>query len=236
MPKQISFTVPASIAIGDIRRHTDPSSAVHGFLMAVFGEGIPRPFTYSVKNDALFVAGYTDMDKERALRAIARNCPDRLFAQINWETVIKISDVPDPVEGGRYIFRLKTLPLERVGTSSGVDGRNRRFDCYLNHVRKSKAQGVEPLSREEIYTQWLRKRLPGAKLEDCMVSYTTTALVRGDHPDYGRRKMEKVNVPEAVYSGTVVVEDPSAFLTGVTRGIGTQKAFGYGMVLYSEAF
>ena len=89
-------------------------------------------------------------------------------------------------------------------------------------------RGEMPRSREQVYTDWLRKRLESrgaARLEGATLAmFQRTRAIRKLHrpPSEG---------PHALMRGTMTISDPAEFARLVAGGIGRHKAYGYGMLL-----
>ena len=81
-------------------------------------------------------------------------------------------------------------------------------------------------TREEVYLDWLAKRLsPAADLDretSRLHKFQRRVVVRG-----GKR----IDGPDATILGTLTVQDPQAFADCLARGIGRHRAYGYGMLL-----
>jgi len=95
---------------------------------------------------------------------------------------------------------------------------------------------MRALDTEGIYLAWLTAalaRCPGQTAAGIRVTgYRSTSCLRKNHTNGGRRE---VILPEVFGSGTMNITDPAAFATGLARGIGRHRAFGFGMLLLRPA-
>ena len=107
-------------------------------------------------------------------------------------------------------------------------------------------KGEMPLTREQVYAQWLAdhlktrsrqdqgKDLPlkgGANLDTESVTLVSFQRTRA-HRKLHRRHIEG---PDAVMRGILTVTDPDAFAETLAHGIGRHRAYGYGMLLLRPA-
>jgi CRISPR system Cascade subunit CasE len=84
----------------------------------------------------------------------------------------------------------------------------------------------KPGTREEVYLSWLADRLGSAATLDL----TSSRLASFERSE-ARRNGRRVEGPDAVIHGTLLVGDPGAFTEALAKGIGRHRAYGYGMLL-----
>lgn len=63
----------------------------------------------------------------------------------------------------------------------------------------------------------------------------STVVRRSALQNEGGRPKTPVQGPDAVFTGVLQVQDPTAFAALVARGIGRHRAFGFGMLLLKPA-
>lgn len=139
------------------------------------------------------------------------------------------------------------------------DGDRRKsieVDAFLAALRKADRElgprGTRPdLDRETVYRDWLIQRLaPAAHLDRFAITQCERALLLR-RPSRNKKtgevrplqtvgavrkqKGEGGGGPAAVLSGTLTIQDPSAFSALLTHGIGRHRAFGFGMLLLKPA-
>jgi len=222
----------------------DLGYALHGLLIAVFGEAAPQPFAYDeVRQDLL---AYTTLSTEEISRHAALADPDAAQALGLCATVENAGFQlrPFPVlwpEGHLLRFQVRVRPIVRESKT----GRER--DAFLAAV--DKADGAE-LCRQDIYVQWLKDQVglresgprepwQGAVeiLDAQLSSFRLLEVLRKTQraqPDE-TRKRRAVGGPEALLQGVLRVTDPPAFAQLLARGIGRHRAFGFGMLMLRPA-
>jgi len=145
--------------------------------------------------------------------------------------------------------------LVRPTVRQDKDGDRRKsieIDAFLAAVRMADrelgSRGTRPdLDRETVYRKWLIQRLsPSAHLDRFEITQRERVLLlrrpsRSAGTEDGRpltsvgalkeRKGQGGGGPTAVLSGTLTIQDPSAFGALLARGIGRHRAFGFGMLL-----
>lgn len=102
-----------------------------------------------------------------------------------------------------------------------------------------------PPSRATCYLEWLDRRLhdSGAAIARTSVrdaedgafaarvdAFRFTRLLARDRGGV-RSRTQHPEGPDATITGTLVVTDPDRFATGIARGVGRSRAFGFGMLL-----
>jgi CRISPR system Cascade subunit CasE len=163
--------------------------------------------------------------------------------------------------GTRFGFQVRIRPISRMGRPipghpSALErgNRTRERDVYLARVEAAERISVgagedasaSVPSRATCYLEWLDARLNdmGASIERMSgAEDTPTFAARLDAFRFTRLRTRDrskeatqsraVDGPDATVTGTLVITDPEAFATGLVRGIGRFRAFGFGMLLLS---
>jgi CRISPR system Cascade subunit CasE len=92
------------------------------------------------------------------------------------------------------------------------------------------------VSREQIYRDWLVKRIEasGARVgQSEMTQFKLERMVRRTQGD--PRKSHTMDRPAATFRGTLEIADSVAFDRLLRRGVGRHRAFGFGMLLLRRA-
>lgn len=124
------------------------------------------------------------------------------------------------------------LPLARVDRPKELSldlavGQVLRFRLRANPTRRSQEKRL-PVLGEEAQVEWLRRKMGGAGFE----------LVAARHHDEGmrhgaRRRAEderRMTFVSVLYEGVIRVEAPDRAVAALRDGIGSAKAFGFGLL------
>lgn len=222
----------------------DLGYALHGLLLAVFGEAAPQPFAYDDVQQALLA--YTTLTPDEVARCVALADSDAVQALGLCATAqdagFQMRPFPVLWPAGHLLgFQVRVRPIVREGKT----GRER--DAFLAAVDKA---GDAELDRQTIYVQWLKDQVglresgprepwQGAvEIVDAQLSsFRLLEVLRKTQraqPDE-TRKRRAVGGPEALLQGVLRVIDPPAFAELLARGIGRHRAFGFGMLMLRPA-
>ncbi|MBK1723854.1 type I-E CRISPR-associated protein Cas6/Cse3/CasE [Thiocystis violacea] len=207
----------------------DDGYALHALLTAAFGEQSPKPFRYLGPRQGLLA--YSDQPPAALHDNAALATPDVARAL----GLDSLAARPFPTswsKGQALSFEVRVRPVLRA-----KDGRER--DVFL-HAIEAEPSPEQPINREMIYAEWLRKRLAehGAAqlLQAGMDAFRLSRVIRRAGSDEARqRKARSFSGPDAVFKGQLHVGDSDAFTRLLTRGIGRHRAFGFGMLLLKPA-
>lgn len=196
-----------------LRGLNDQDSALHALVTGLFGRQALQPFRFYESQDAASIYGYSASGAEE-LTAIST-----MTATPDVERIISgpFSSKPLPAlpAATRIGFEVRVSPVRRVG--------NQERDAFAADL----ALGYET-TREESYLRWFARRLGGAaEIEEFRISKMRRLRTL--------RKDRRVELPEAVFQGTLTVSDQDRFAELLSGGIGRQKAYGYGMLLLRPA-
>ncbi len=222
----------------------DMGYALHGLLLAAFGDAAPQPFAYEDETQALLA--YTAMTPDDMARRVALADPEAVEALGLCATAgdagYRMRQFPTHWPAGHVLrFQVRVRPIVREGKT----GRER--DAFL--VAADRADGA-PLDRQTIYVQWLKEQLGvretgpreawqgaveivDANLERFRLLDVLRQTQRTTPED--ARKRRAVGGPDAVIQGHLRVTDPASFTHLLTRGIGRHRAFGFGMLMLRPA-
>ncbi len=214
----------------------DLSYALHALVVATFGDKAPKPFAFVRRpGSPAAVVGYTTHDAASLRMQVAT------FAE------------PDAVEAlGADGLSVKAMPEAwpqglRLGFETTVVPMVRKDRKRLTHIlgeREDEGERcleVDPFllapegsDRGTVYADWLSRHLAAAGGR--MVSGRLHAFdFRRGRRRLKDRSFSTKRMPVATFQGTVEVVDPEAFGTLLARGIGRNRAFGYGMVMLRPA-
>lgn len=199
----------------------DLGYVLHGHLAALFGDLAPKPFQVIDRRSGVTVLGYGSADQQALEERL--DFAEPLAARSLFDLATKPMRT-QWTTGRRLGFEVRVIPTVRIG--------NRERDAYLSLVGRLE-KNEEAGHREPIYRQWLERQLaPAAKVESCgMDRFRLTRLFRRGARGEKGRSVGRPRFPDAVFKGTLVVENSDAFARLLTRGVGRHRAFGFGMLL-----
>lgn len=207
----------------------DEGLTLHYLLGEAFGPAVLQPFRLLVapraRTGTLYAYSTAPADELRATAALLMGPSETEVVSLD---ALRSVERPKTTwrEGMRLGFDLKSRPAVRL--ASPLKGKEVQFptgaevDAFLAEtLRNDHAR-----QREDVYLDWLAARLaPVADLErdsSRLHQFRRVRSMRG-----GRR----VEGPEAVIHGTLVVRDPRKFAELLARGVGRHRSYGYGMLL-----
>lgn len=215
----------------------DSGALMHAFLAASFVDHAPRPFAYGnyllrrrrerQPSDARFTNYFLGYSPFR-LADLRDSMPHDLRPLINWHTS-RECEMPYHRSGQHVEFMTRLMPTERY--RSNETGKSVEKDAYL--VAREEL-GSEAPSREVVYRRWLAEKLQSAAVltrASIPAVAFTRVMRKGRLQPTGARAITRPQFPDIVVQGTLQVKDPEWFDTMLARGVGRQKAFGYGMLL-----
>jgi CRISPR system Cascade subunit CasE len=229
------FLVQISIDFTAAVRHLKPFLQPSAFedetlilktiLWEGFSGGVVRPWAaHSQRGPITTVVGYSqvaaeELNKRRqlALPSVQAAVGETLSAAL-----------PPLGAGERYRFSIRLVPTVRVTKSE-----TRRYgerDAFLVRVEAAAKDG--PLTRDDVYRDYLAERLPGATVDRSRLAQFRLRPLMRPRAD---GSVAKKTMPEAVLEGTITVSDPDRLATAITQGIGRQRAYGCGMLRLQPA-
>jgi len=208
------------------RADDDFGYTLHAWLAAALGHLAPKPFRCLETRDGdLRVLGYGDADIATLSDHVARFAEPQAATVCDWSRSASKTMPTEWPSGRRLGFEVRACPVSRG---------ERERDIYLVSVERSKAEGLEPLPRAEVYRQWLEKRFSDVVNPQhiTLVGMRRVRIYRmhrrrGTVASGGRA----VERPDALFSGELTVVDSAGFQQLLARGIGRHRAFGFGMLL-----
>jgi CRISPR system Cascade subunit CasE len=133
-------------------------------------------------------------------------------------------------KGLRMGFEVLACPVTRKDSQEK--------DVYLRRVDQA-TDGQATLDRETVYGEWLARQLAdSAELNQRHLQgfQLIRQFRRGRRATpNGKRNARGITRPQALIQGELTIIDGEAFGTGLARGIGRHRAFGYGMLLLRPA-
>ena len=237
----------AAFAVANGASDDDGGYALHLALRGRFGEAAPQPFRLMEARDgSLSVLGYA-ADRQ-AFGDEALPATDALLDRVFPEAPQSRAMPSAWHEGQRFGFDVRVRPVVRFGTRikaerEGSDRAEAReawwarageVDAWIAGRTRLEREGgdVQALTRDAAYGAWLAARLADA-VELETIELRQFRRVRTRRSTHGKPGRGRVEGPEAVMAGTLVIRDPAAFAQALARGVGRHTAFGFGMLLLS---
>ncbi|KPQ08601.1 MAG: subtype I-E CRISPR-associated protein Cse3 [Rhodobacteraceae bacterium HLUCCA12] len=211
------------------RNQFDEGLALHHLLGEAFGPAVLQPFRLLVASRARTgtLYAYSAASAEE-LRASAAPVLGPSEAEVVSLDALRSIERPENTwkMGARLGFDLKSRPVVRLASAiESADGRFQKgaeVDVFLAKTLRND----EARPREDVYLDWLAARVsPAAELvrDECRLhQFRRVRSLRGGH---------RVEGPEAVIHGTLVVHEPQEFSRLLARGVGRHRSYGYGMLL-----
>ncbi len=210
----------------------DSGRVLHHLLAEVFGPRVLQPFRWLLPPRAAAGSLYAYSAKGvSALQEAARTHagPEHLLA-LEVERLAGKLMPRDWCGGQRVGFDLLVRPVRRMRVSAQMPNgipvgskKGSEVDAYwLKCLREPEGKH----NRESVYLDWLSERFGGAaKLDQAvtrMKRHQRMRVSRGTGSTEG---------PDAVFHGTLSVQDPVSFRNLLAGGLGRHRAYGYGMLL-----
>ena len=212
-------------------RDVDTGYLAHCMLGELFGEAAPRPFAISRNGGrAVEVLAYSDRAPDTLRHQADAFADPWLHSASDWDA---FAAKPMPAEwapGSRVGFAARVCPVVRISRGSTTHRPGAELDAFLARC-EAEGQSVE-VSRDTVYSDWFRARIPpdAARLVGVrMEAFALERLVRRKH-DESRSSTVKTR-PEVRLTGELEVVASRAFNDLLRRGVGRHRSFGFGMLL-----
>lgn len=204
----------------------DLGYGVHAWLAAAFGELKPTPWRLvTSRQSSIRILGYSYHSADE-LRSRMEEFAEPSVCAVCPPTSMVSKPMPAFESGRRLGFEAQCCPVGRK-SRSGVEK-----DLFLIHADEA---GDAPLSREKIYCDWAKEKLEQNHAATVnairLVGYRLVRQTRRTQGQPTRREQQHLVRPQVTVQGSLTVEDPTAFVSLLGRGVGRHRAFGYGMVL-----
>ena len=228
----------------------DPGHGAHCLLMETFGEeNAPRPFRVITNRnpERQTLYGYSTMNAE-ALRELALAFQDPIMAKALEPASLDSKEMPaNWTPGQRVGISIMSRPTIRIDRDEsrmpenilrtvrqGISKPGADHDLFRWKRRKAQAEGRPAPTRQDVYARWLGNQLvrSGAAV---MLPHTFKLDAIRPVPIKVERGGPYIFGTDVNMHATVTVTEPQKFASLLTRGIGRQKAFGYGMLLLQPA-
>jgi CRISPR system Cascade subunit CasE len=217
------------------RDQDDDGYGWHALFTAAFGRDLaPKPFRVLTRRGrSAQVLAYAQTDAA-TLRARAFDYADpKVMAALAVDTLAS-KPMPAFVEGRRLGFSARLRPTVRTDRE-GNRARSRELDVFV--AAKLAATPGQALDKASVYAEWARTKLSqaGVDVERLRIDGLESSDVvrRGRDRTNGSRPLVRIPGHAVTVAGTLRIADADGFAALLARGLGRQRAFGYGMLLIS---
>lgn len=232
---RMRLELPGLVALARRRRlpaqQVDMGYVVHMQLAELFAGEAPQPFHVAGVNGRwATILAYSERSK-KDLEEVAQACADpAVYETIDWNR-FDAKPMPDAwAEGQCFDFEVRYCPVVRMSSAGAHHRKGAEVDAFLAACWRAGSPSI-PVDREDVYRDWLRKRMEtsGARaLQVALESFKRERVLRRTHGT--DRKSRFCERPAAVMTGDLQVTDARAFGALLRRGIGRHRAFGFGML------
>lgn len=226
----------------------DLGYVVHQALAELFGPGTVQPFRVegwsSRRDPGIKVLAYTGVPAEDLRRRADAFAEPLAHSRCLWQD-LRTKPMPEIWREGQVLgFKVRICPVVRLSSGAELVRRSgitetlqegAELDAWLHQFLSNRSTAAEALSREAVYSNWLRGRMaPAAEVvQVSMTAFRRVRLVRKDRSSPRRSRI--VERPDAELSGLLRITSPQPFRTLLERGVGRHRAFGFGMLLLRHA-
>lgn len=232
---------PAALAAVARRKHVplrdlDEGYLAHCLMRELWGDEAPAPFLLRPRARTLEALGYSRVPAE-VLVEQARSADAGLLGCLEDRERIASRPVPCFEPGHMVGFHLRACPVVRLAGPTHGHRAGAEVDAFLAKCF-SVGAGV-PVARQDVYQEWLARQfrdvaVVGARLEWSRVAaIQRQRMVRRTQEEV--RRPRRIERPDVVFEGALVVSDAGCFQDFLARGVGRHKAFGFGALLLVPA-
>ena len=233
VPLRVDRLVAATRSRGLSLREIDEGYLAHVVMRQLWKEHAPAPFVLRAHGRMLDAWGYSPTDAG-ALVERANACGDpSLVGVLGDLEMIASKPMPYFEKGRRIGFVVRACPVVRLVNARNGHRTGAEVDAFLARCFALGKQA--PVSREDVYREWLRKMTsrPDATgvsvLRVGVAAMSRGRFVRRTHAQ--AREMHRLARPDVTFEGEMVVEHGEKLRTYLGHGVGRHRAFGFGALM-----
>ncbi|APH54995.1 Hypothetical protein GbCGDNIH9_1697 [Granulibacter bethesdensis] len=207
----------------------DNDAVLHHLLTQIFGRQALQPFRVFTPEQANWsLYGYADQDAATLAEQARFSITPDMMEVVSLER-LRSKAMPEAKMGQRIGFDVRIRPVRRASIEKIEDVEKlRERDAFLaealhDHADNKSGMKEANRSRENVYVDWLKERMPWATLETARLAHFQRRRVL--------RNGKGIEGPDATIHGTMVISDPVQFFEALRKGIGRHSAYGYGMMM-----
>ena len=212
-------------------RVIDEGYLCHCVSRELWQASAPAPFVLRERGRMIELWGYSAADAALLIdHALAYGDPALVSAVAGLDGIVS-KPMPRFEAGRRLGFVLRACPVVRLAVARRGHAAGAEIDAFLAQCF---AAGDEPVSREEVYRDWLTAQInreeTGVKLAGVrVVGMSRQRLFRRTQaPDRRGRRLER---PDVRFEGDVLVCDGDRLRAWLAHGVGRHRAFGFGALI-----
>lgn len=214
-------------------REIDEGYLAHVVMRELWKHTAPTPFVLRGQGGEMDAWGYSSMDAA-ALVDQAEACGERsLLGVLRDLDAIASRPMPSFARGRQIGFAVRACPVVRLAGPRSGHRAGAEVDAFLARCFAA-GQGT-PISREDVYREWLKRTMSQPAVTGVRVlrvrvaGMTRERLVRRTHQK--ARETHRLERPDVHFEGDMVVEDGNRLLGYLAHGVGRHRAFGFGALM-----
>lgn len=214
-------------------RDLDDGYLTHCIMRELWQERAPTPFVLRGSGRVLDAWGYSRADAAALIEHARAFGDPSLVAGIAGLEAVASKAMPRFEEGRRLGFLLRACPVVRLASAKNGHSAGAEVDAFL--ARCFAAGEQTEVSREEVYRDWLTRKLgqqarTGVTVERVRVAgMSRERLVRRTQGE--ERTASRLERPDVRLEGDLIVADGERFLACLAHGVGRHRAFGFGALI-----
>jgi CRISPR system Cascade subunit CasE len=214
-------------------REIDEGYLAHVVMRELWQERAPAPFELRGRGRVLVAWGYSRLDAATLVEHVTAFGDPSLVGVLGDLDAVASKPMP-PFERGKHIgFVVRACPIVRLAGPRNGHRAGAEVDAFL--ARCFAAGQRTPVSREDVYREWLERTMSRPAVSGVSVLRVGVAamsrgrLVRRTHGQ--ARETHRLERPDVRFEGEMVVEDGERLLGYLGHGVGRHRAFGFGALM-----
>lgn len=217
---------------GLLLRALDDGYLSHCIMREIWQEQAPAPFVLRGTGRVIEAWGYSQADAQTLTRH-GKAAEPSLLGALDGLDAVTSRPMPTLPTGHRAGFLLRACPVVRLAAAKRGHPAGAEVDAFL-----ARCLGVAretPVSRDEVYCEWLRARMAhedqaGATVERIAVTAMSRQVLVRRTQGAGRHA-RRLDRPDVRFAGELVVRDGRRLLEYLAHGVGRHRAFGFGALM-----
>ncbi len=208
----------------------DDGYVIHSLMAELWGEMAPKPFFVSGRDSRyLTVLAYSTFPKSVFIEHAQAFADPSCYEVIKWE---HFSEKLMPTWSNNLMlgFNVRVCPTKRSSKSSSYGERD-AYLSYIEHQNNSEDLSYQPMTRFDVYKEWLKDQLEKAGSVEVKKAEVETFQWSKFQRRNQKRKITVIERPDVFLKGELRLLDGKSFCSTLERGIGRHRSFGFGMLL-----
>jgi CRISPR system Cascade subunit CasE len=214
-------------------REIDEGYLAHVVMRELWQEKAPAPFVLRGRGRVLEAWGYSRLDAATLVDHVTAFGDPSLVGVLGDLDAIASKPIPSFERGKHVGFVVRACPVVRLAGPRNGHRAGAEVDAFL--ARCFAAGQRKPVSREDVYREWLERTMSPPAVTGVSVLRVGVAaisrerLVRRTHEQ--PRETRRLERPDVRFEGEMVVEDGERLLGYLGHGVGRHRAFGFGALM-----